>query len=124
MALDGPTDVQTPIMLDVNCPRRQTRRERDTSCASCAPGEVLTGEELIGRETPKQPPSPERVPLGLRRESRARILVDSMVYDEYGELINAADAYQVKDPSELSITQWLRLINKAYKHDVSLFQFH
>lgn len=125
MSMDGATDPfiterpTTPVILDVNCPRRQTRRDRETSCASCAPGEVLTGEELIARETPKQPPSPNRIPMGLRRESQAEILMNSMIYNEYGELVNAADAYRVKDSAELNVTQWLRLINKAYRHEVS-----
>lgn len=42
-----------------------------------------------------------------------------MVYNEYGELVDAHSHLQTKNTQDLSVTEILRLIKKAYHHDVS-----
>lgn len=42
-----------------------------------------------------------------------------MVYNEYGELVDAHSHLQTKSTQDLSVTEILRLIKKAYHHDVS-----
>lgn len=42
-----------------------------------------------------------------------------MVYNEYGELVDAHSHLQTRNTADLSVTEILRLIRKAYHHDVS-----
>ena len=119
--VDGSADSEplTPASTTDATPTRRNSR-RDPSCASCALAiEPLTVEELLAREASFTPPTATRTPqgLGARRPSRADVLMQSMVYNEYGELVHAADAHRNPDPDNLSVTQLLRLINKAYRHE-------
>ena len=124
MEIDGSGDSEpvSPITVREITPPPRLNSRRETSCASCSPAiETLTVTELLAREAAFSPPSPERVPrgLGARRQSRADVLLQSMVYNDYGELVNAADARRDPEPDRLNVTQLLRLVNKAYRHDVS-----
>lgn len=42
-----------------------------------------------------------------------------MVYNEYGELVDAHNHLKARTTTDLSITEIMRLIRKAYHHDVS-----
>lgn len=123
MELDGSADADSLppqlSLLDISPPRRSSRRE--VSCASCTQDEILTVDELLAREAPCLSVSPERIPpaLGERRQSRVSLLMDSKVYNEYGELVNAVDAQRIPEPADLNVTDWLRLIAKAYRHEVN-----
>lgn len=121
---DGSTDSETlPNTTMGSKPPSRRNSRREPSCASCSPAiETLTVEELLARETTFPPPSPERVPrgLGARRQSRADVLMQSMVYNEYGELVHAAEVRRNPEPDDLTVTQLLRLINKAYRHEASI----
>lgn len=46
-----------------------------------------------------------------------------MVYNEYGELVNAHSHLKARNSADLSVTEILRLIRKAYHHDVGA-SFH
>ncbi|OWP02652.1 hypothetical protein B2J93_6485 [Marssonina coronariae] len=99
---------------------------RPTSCGSMHPLiEIVAPEDLQ-----KRPVTPSRVlappashPLSKKkRRSSAKSLSElttvSMVYNEYGELVEEMEVHTSPRSDELSVTQLLRVIKKAYHHEL------
>ena len=92
-----------------------------TSCANSKPLiKIVSSEEILSRQAPTKL-SPDRAPPrhGGRSGSRARAdtLKDTMVYNEYGELVNAKTLQRQRSPADLSVIELLRVIKKAYRHE-------
>ncbi|KAK2628449.1 hypothetical protein QTJ16_001552 [Diplocarpon rosae] len=112
------------VRLDPNIETVNTCRP--TSCGSMHPLiEIVAPEDL-----PKRPVTPYRVlapPAShllskKKRRSSAKSLSDlttvSVVYNEYGELIEETELHTSPRSDELSLTQLLRVIKKAYHHEL------
>lgn len=99
---------------------------RNTCYPSSTPlVEVISSEPLLVALRPARieplEPDPVIMPTS-RRASRVRpdTLDVSMVYNEYGELVDANANLNSPTTSELSVTEILRVIKKAFRHDVSI----
>jgi hypothetical protein len=109
--------------------RPKQSHHRETSCASSSPliavvdvvdlpDKIFVVEALDSSPSRNRPPSPRS--LG-KVKSGTYIAVASMVYNEYGELVDAQSLLSPPTPSELNVTQILRVIKKAHYHDVRIF---
>lgn len=93
-------------------------------CPSCRPLIKIVGRE----ERPVNPAargtvSPVISEQGITKRdgNKTEGLIDpKMVYNEYGELVEKSFLKQSPESTDLSVTQLLRAIKKAYHHDVSL----
>jgi hypothetical protein len=56
---------------------------------------------------------------GRNSKSKPSLVTVTMVYNEYGELVDERTLRKSPKPEDLSVTQLLRVIKKAYHHDVS-----
>jgi hypothetical protein len=124
--VDGPMDLEAVPALFL--PEAFPTPVRDPSCASSTPLiEIVSPEQLVFRQTvistPPRSRSPEQASRRLGAPSASRARADTLkvttVYNEYGELVNVGVAHRQPAPSELNVTQLLRLIKKAYRHEAS-----
>ena|SRR6187402_473506 len=113
--LDGSVHLDAPSASDpsISAPRHVSR------CGSSNPLlEIVDPENL-----PKKPASPPRPPtqhlLTNKRGTRhnSNTITVSMLYNEYGELVYEKDLQHHPTPDELTVTQLLRVIKKAYHHE-------
>jgi len=117
--LDGTTE-SPAALVPVSTSTEQS--PHSLSCGSASPLiEILQPDELARINT-TNPPRPPRSPVkpGRRDGSRPRSLVKvSMVYNEYGELVEENKLQHHPTPDELNTTQLLRVIRKKFHHTVS-----
>jgi hypothetical protein len=110
--------------------RPKPSHRRKISCGSSSPliavvnvedlpDKIFVVEPLDLSPSRNPPPSPGSVE---KVKSGTYIAVASMVYNEYGELVDAQSLLNPPTPSELNVTQILRVIKKAYYHDVRNFR--
>ncbi len=102
---------------------------RQTSCSTPSPLIKIVNEIEFQKATStptRLPNNPASHPLskkGCRSgsiKSVANLVTVSMVYNEYGELVKEKDAQVSLKSDELSVTQLLRVIKKAYHHEVCI----
>lgn len=95
------------------------------SCPSCCPLiEIVSREERQVNPTANGTVSLVTSEQGSTKRDRSRTegLIDpTMVYNEYGELVEESSFKQPPEPTDPSVTQLLRVIKKGYHHDVSIF---
>ena len=126
--VDGPAEIPSDSLRL----RQRVPRRREPSCGSSStliavvnsedlPDKTLAVEALDPEPPRNRSPSPRR---GGSTRSSSDIAKASMVYNEYGELVSAQSLLIPPTPSELSVTQILRVIKKAYHHDVSIRTSH
>lgn len=97
------------------------------SCNSASPLiKVVSPDELPSRTKVDSTTKPKEIAKkhglpkkGEESNPKESIVQVSMVYDEYGTLVDESTLHQQPKPEDLNVTQVLRLIKKAYHHDVS-----
>lgn len=102
------------VMELPNRPKRSAIR--DPSCGSSpALIQIVTQEELeqstASNPTRSEPSSSTNPPIDQD--------TGAMVYNEYGELVDENTLHTPQIPQDMTVTQLIRVINKAYHHDVS-----
>lgn len=102
------------VMELPNRPKRSAIR--DPSCGSSpALIQIVTPEELEQSTSLNQDRSESSSSTSPPIDQDTGV----MVYNEYGELINESTLHIPTRPQDMTVTQLIRVINKAYHHDVS-----
>jgi hypothetical protein len=111
----------TPQALQSFCHRQPPA----PGCPNCRPLiKIVSKEEREANPTANGTVSPVTAEQGSTKRDRSRTegLIDpKMVYNEYGELVEESSLDNSPEPTDLSVTQLLRVIKKDYHHDVSGF---
>lgn len=93
---------------------------RDPSCgSSLALIQIVTPEELE-QSTAMATPNQDRSEASSSATPPFNQDADPLVYNEYGELVNQSTLHIPTQPQDMTTTQLIRVINKAYHHDVSI----
>lgn len=128
--LDGVNDIATTdgpaSPLGDNHVRRFSSSRREPFCPTSSPLVTITNADDSTKDSSTASPAPSPPPASLSPNRSRRINRFGgtnpqpwMVYNEFGELVNAQTVLNPPKADELNNTQILRLIKKAYHHDVS-----
>jgi hypothetical protein len=117
VSFDGAEDTRGQTDFVMELPDRSRRTIRNRSCGSSpALINILPAKSVVHSITPFDPDiQPSLSPKIISESPSPRI---SMVYNEYGELVDLEKLRIPLTPTEMTKTQILRIIGRAYHHEV------